>query len=216
MPKFEQQPDIPVESEEKQEESPESESEKGQEQEPTLREVGRERIERIGSFFSRMKEGFKDRVRRTGEAISSAAGKAKEIGVAGLETVMAAPEAIQRGVEFTVGAGVMAYEKGKKTVIAAKDKVIEAKDAVVQKGKDAVEWGIQTCVDAKDATIEFGNRALYHAAERISRPFLKFQSRRLSHSLRYMAERVERGKVNMEDYDEVRRLLNHLEGLGAI
>lgn len=186
------------------------------EQESSLREIGRERIERIGSFFSRMKEGFKNKAMQAGEAVSLAASRAKDIGIAGFETVMATPEAIGRGIEFGVGAAEMAYQKSKETVVAAKDKVIEAKNAVIQKGKDGIERGVRTIVDAKDATIEFGNRALYHAAERVSRPFLEFQSRRLSHTLRYMAERVEHGKARQEDYEEVKRLLAHMEGLGAI
>lgn len=184
--------------------------------EPSLREMGRARIERIGSFFSSAKENLKNKAKRAGESISGAAGRVKEIGIAGLEMAMATPEAIGRGVEFGVGATEMAYQKSREAAIATKEKVIEKKNAVIQKGKDGIELGVQTAVDARDATLEFGNRALYRAAERVSRPFLEFQGRRLSHTLRYMAERVERGKVSKEDYEEVKRLLAHMEGLRAI
>lgn len=184
--------------------------------EVSFQEIGRERIERIGSFFSRMKEGFKDKVRRAGETVSAAAGRAKEIGISTLETAMAAPEIAKYGIETAVGAGVVAYEKSKETVIAAKDRVVEAKDAVVQRGKDAIESGVQAVADAKDATMEFGNHALYRAAERISRPFIEFQSRRLSSTLRYVAEQVDRGKASPEDLEKVSRLLNQLKGIEAI
>ncbi|OHA88780.1 MAG: hypothetical protein A2653_03195 [Candidatus Zambryskibacteria bacterium RIFCSPHIGHO2_01_FULL_43_25] len=192
------------------------EPEPTEEQEPSIREIGRERIEKIGSFFSNIKEGFKNKARQAGEAVLRAAGRAKEAGIAGLETAMATPEIIGRGIEYGVGATVVAYEKSKETAIAARDRVVEAKDAVIQKGKNAVEQGIRTVVDAKDATIEFGNRALYRAAERVSRPFLEFQSRRLSQTLQYVAERIERGEARIDDFDQVRRLLDHLEGLKTV
>ncbi|MEA2715576.1 MAG: hypothetical protein QOG91_604 [Candidatus Parcubacteria bacterium] len=198
--------------------SPESRSKK--EKEPSVREVGRDRIDRIGSFFGRMKEGFKNKAGRAGEAISKAAGRAKDIGIAGMETVMGAPEAIGRGVEFGVGALAMTYEKSKDMVVGVKDKLIEAKNSVIARGKGAIEKGMQTVVDAKNATIEFGNRALYRASERISRPFLNFQNRRLEHTVRYVNERVDRGKANKSELAEVKRLLQrllaHLEGMGDL
>jgi hypothetical protein len=184
--------------------------------EPSLREVGRARMERIGSFFTRMKDGIGNKVREAGESVTSAAMRAKELGVAGFETVMAAPEAITRGVEYGVGAVTVAYEKSRDAVLAAKNGVVEAKNELVQSGKSAVQRGVESVVEAKHRTVEFANRALYRAAERVSRPFLEFQSRRLSHTLHFMAERMEKGTVRKEDFAEFQKIYEHMKGLGAV
>jgi len=187
-----------------------------EEKDPSLREIGRERIARVGSFFSNMKEGFRNKVSSAGEGLRSVANKAKEIGIAGVETVMATPEALKRGVEYGVGAGVVAYEKSKEACLTVRDKVVEVKNSVVEGGKNAIESGIQTLSDAKDSTIEFGNQALYRASERVSRPFMEFQTRRLSQSLQHVAGLVEKGKVNREEYNKLESLVNQMQGLRAL
>jgi hypothetical protein len=155
--------------------SPEDQSEEA-EQKSWYRQAGSERIKRVGSFFSRMKDNFREKMSRTGSAVSMAAKRAKEAGIVGLETVMATPELIRRGIDVTADAGLNAY----------------------------------------DATVEFGNRALYSAAEKVSKPFLEFQRRRLSHALEHMAKRVERKNMTQEHYDEAEGLLRHLNDLLAI
>ena len=182
------------------------------EKDPSLREIGRERIARVGSFFSNMKEGFRNKVSSAGEGLRSVANKAKEIGIAGVETVMATPEALKRGVEYSVGA----YEKSKEACLTVRDKVVEVKNSVVEGGKNAIESGIQTLSDAKDSTIEFGNQALYRASERVSRPFMEFQTRRLLQSLQHVAGLVEKGKVNREEYNKLESLVNQMQGLRAL
>lgn len=119
MKKFEEQP-----GENNRESAPEAGSESA-EKRPSLREVGRERIKKIGSFFSRVKEGFENKTRQAGEAVSSAVNGAKKIGIAGFETGMATPEAVGRGgkavgrgaklgaefgFELGIGAGEMTAE----------------------------------------------------------------------------------------------------------
>jgi len=187
-----------------------------EEKDSSLREIGRERIARVGSFFSNMKEGFRNKVSLAGEGLRSVANKAKEIGIAGVETVMATPEALKRGVEYGVGAGVVAYEQSKEACLAVRDKAVEVKNSVVEGGKNAIESGIQTLSDAKDSTIEFGNQALYRASERVSRPFMEFQTRRLSQSLQHVAGLVEKGKVGREEYSKLESLVNQMQGLRAL
>jgi len=148
----------------------------GTEKKSWYRQAGSERIERIGSFFSQIKGGFREKIGRTGRAVSMAVQRAKEVGIAGFETVMATPELIRHGIDVTADAGLNAY----------------------------------------DATVEFGNRALYSAAEKVSKPFLEFQRSRLSHALEHMARRVERKNMSKERYDEAKRLFAHLEDLLAI
>lgn len=186
----------------------------------SLREIGRERIDKIGAFFSRTKESFRDKIARTGEVISGAVGKAKELGIAGVETVLATPEALMRGVEYGVGAGVKSYETVKDAAVNAKQEVIRVKNEIIQEGKSAITNGVRSVAEAKNATVEFGHRALYRAAERVSRPFVNFQAARLEDTLRLATkrvdERLEKGKATLDDFRELLKMKEQLIGLQAI
>lgn len=184
------------------------------EQEPSVREIGRERIDKIGAFFSRAKEGFKDKVRQTGQVISGAVGRVKELGIAGVETVMGAPEAGLRALEYGVGATAVAYEKSREAVSHVKNEVVRVKNEVLEQGASAVENGIRTVTDAKNTTMDFGERALYRAAERIAKPFVAFQARRLQElSARVEARLNAGGAAKREDLNEILNIVTQMKGL---
>lgn len=184
------------------------------EQEPSIREIGRERIDKIGAFFSRAKEGFKDKVRQTGQAISGAVGRVKELGIAGVETVMGAPEAGMRALEYGVGSTVVAYEKSKEAVSHVKNEVVRVKNEVLEQGASAIENGVKTVVEAKNATLDFGERAFYRAAERMSKPFVAFQASRLQElSARVEARLNAGGAAKREDLNEIMSIVTQMKGL---
>lgn len=188
--------------------------------EPSLREIGRERIDKIGAFFSRAKEGFKSGVIRAGEALAGAAHKAKEIGIAGVETVLATPEAVVRGAEYSVGAAVKSYEAVRDTAQNAKQEVFRVKNEIIQEGRSAIGNGVRAVAEAKNATVEFGHRALYRAAERVSRPFVNFQAARLEDTLRLVTERVnkrlEKDRATVDDFRNLLKMAEQLRGLQAL
>ncbi len=185
-------------------------SEGEMEKEPTLREIGRERIGKIGEFFKGIKESLKRRIVGTGDGISRAISRVKELGVAGAEVVMAGPEVVTRGIEAGVGAVEYGYGKGIEKIANIKKRITDAKDTLIRKGKEGIDNGIQAMIDARDAVSEYGNQILLHSAEKISKPFLRFEEERVRHTVAYMDKQVRRGKVNPGELD---RTLQHLKCL---
>lgn len=161
----------------------------------SLREIGRERMKKIGGLFSGVRE------------------KIKKVAIAGTELAMAAPEMAKRGVEAGVGAVEVAYKEGKELALDARDRLALEVNELIRKGVETVEKAKQAVVDAKDTTIEFGNRALYRASEKISQPFIRFQTKRMEGTVKRMNSWAERGKVRREDLEKMQKLLDHHKGL---
>lgn len=182
---------------------------------PSLREVGRARIERIKGFFSGAKENLKAKLSRARDGIAAAGKRAGELGIAGLETVLAAPEAISRGVEYTVGAIETRYNNAKDAVRQKRESLVAAKNSLVERGQNAVKNGIETVVDAKNAAVQFANESMARAAEKMASPFLRFQEKRIAAALRVVADRVEKGTMSPEDARPLEALLAQLRTLNA-
>ncbi|MEX0931118.1 MAG: hypothetical protein WDZ88_00010 [Candidatus Paceibacterota bacterium] len=181
--------------------------------EPSLREIGRERITKIGNFFNKFKESFQSNLFVAGGSMSRLLQKIRTTGVAGAEMLMAGPEVAVRAVEAGVGSVAKGYEKGTDVLRAIKNKILEAKSNLLRKGRDGIEKAVEAVVDLKKAVVEAGNHALYNFVDKITRPFIAFQSERLKSTARYMEEQVKKGKCPAEELEGVQKKLSHLAGL---
>lgn len=182
---------------------------------PSLREVGRARIEKIKGFFSGAKENLKAKLGRARDGIAAAGKRAGELGIAGLETVLATPEAVSRGVEYTVGAIETQYNSARDLVKQKRDNLITAKNSLIERGQNAVKSGVEAVVDAKNATVQFAHESMARAAEKMATPFLRFQEKRIAAALRVMADRIEKGTMSPEEARPLEALLAQLQTLTA-
>jgi hypothetical protein len=196
--------------------APVAEMSKAVEQGPSFREVGRARMEKIGGFFFRAKERIQSKFKQVGGGLASMATRAKEIGIAGVEFVLATPEMAMAGAETVVGAVEAGYNRAKDRVNQTKDNLVAKKNGLMEGGKEAIANAVEAVKDARDATSQFAQESLYNAADRIAKPFLEYQRKKLEKLVGVLEKRAERGTVPVEKVEGLKYLLAQYEAVLAV